>query len=77
MKLSIKITDEVLTHPGQQYSAKKEVTVVEVENMDADPAIVAATLKGAAEKIWPPKIYANGGITSGTISASHITAYNG
>lgn len=55
MKLSIILKDQVLTRPADIYSTKEEATVVDIESMEADHMVVAALLRGIADKIDPKR----------------------
>jgi len=76
MKLSIVITDEIDERPGDLYSSKKEIVVVDVDHMTATPEIIAATLRGAADKVhrMPSQIIYTNGINSNNINTNTISS---
>jgi len=75
MKISIDVSYEVQeTHRGYTSTVTKHV--VDIEEMNAEPRVIAALLRGAAEEIFPSPKYATG-ITSGSINTNGITISNG
>jgi len=75
MKISISVSYEV-DKAERGYVTTHTKHVVDIEEMNAEPRVIAALLRGAAEEIFPSPKYATG-ITSGSINTNGITISNG